>query len=181
MKSRSERTRCTHALAAGALAVAMAFGAGSALAAPQSDEKKNMELVGHVGLQGRGAYQPNVITYPNGRVIAFSGLHSGPNLNGVETPPNPLNGGVPENNGTMIVDITDPKKPVETFHIPVPVKGGQAQMARLCLGSDLPHGTPGKVYLLRNIQGSVAQMSGDRKSTRLNSSHSVTSRMPSSA
>ena len=29
-------------------------------------------------------------------------------------------------------------------------------MARMCLGSDLPGGTPGKVYLLRNIQGSSA-------------------------
>ena len=30
-------------------------------------------------------------------------------------------------------------------------------MVRLCLGSDLPHGTAGKVYLMRNIQGSAAQ------------------------
>lgn len=123
----------------------------------QSGEQKDMTLVGHVGLQGRGAYQPNVITYPDGRVIAFSGLHSAPNLGGAPGPlPNPLNGGALEDNGTMIIDITDPKKPVETFHIPVPVTGGQAQMVRLCLGSDLPGGTFGRVYLLRNIQGSTA-------------------------
>src|SRR5437660_2162846 len=161
MRSGSEGATGRRALAAGVLAVATAFSAGSALAVEQSGEQKDMTLVGHVGLQGRGAYQPNVITYPDGRTIAFSGLHSAPNLGGAPGPlPNPLNGGVLEENGTMIVDITDPKNPVETFHIPVPVKGGQAQMARLCLGSDLPGGTPGKVYLLRNIQGNAAQLSG---------------------
>ena len=35
----------------------------------------------------------------------------------------------------MIIDVTDPENPVEKFHIPVPVAGGQAQMARMCLGS----------------------------------------------
>ncbi len=147
-----------NALAAATLAV-LAFSA-SALAADikQSGEQKDMKLVGHVGLQGRGSYQPNVIQYPDGRTIAFAGLHSGQNLPGPL--PNPLNGGKPEENGTMIIDITDPRHPVETFHIPVPVAGGQAQMARLCLGSDLPRGMPGKVYLLRNIQGNTAQMSG---------------------
>lgn len=30
-------------------------------------------------------------------------------------------------------------------------------MARMCLGSQLPHGTPGKVYLLRNVQGGSLQ------------------------
>ncbi len=141
-------------LSAATLAV-FAFGA-SALAAgiAQSGEQKNMRLVGHVGLQGRGSYQPNVIVYPDGRTIAFAGTH---NTQTVAGPlPNPLNGGKLEENGTMIIDVTDPKHPVETFHIPVPVKGGQAQMARMCLGSDLPGGTPGKVYLLRNIQGSSA-------------------------
>src|SRR6266403_3041611 len=143
-----------NALAAATLAV-LAFSA-SALAEDikQSGEQKNMKLVGHVALQFRGAYQPNVIQYPDGRTIAFAGLHSGQNLPGPL--PNPLNGGKLEENGTMIIDITDPKHPVETFHIPVPVAGGQAQMARLCLGSDLPRGVPGRVYLLRNIQGSSA-------------------------
>jgi hypothetical protein len=152
--NRSKRGRV--ALCAGVLAL-LAFSAGNALAIKQSGEQRNMKLVGHVGLQGRGAYQPNVIVYPDGRTIAFAGLHNAPNLGGSPGPlPNPLNGGKLEDNGTMIIDITDPKHPVETFHIPVPVTGGQAQMARLCLGSDLPHGIPGKVYLLRNIQGSSA-------------------------
>src|SRR5207253_10598773 len=117
---------------------------GSALAITQSGEQKDMRLVGHSNLQFRGAYQPNVILYPDRKTtMAFIGLHSGQNLPGPL--PNPLNGNKLEENGTMIVDITDPAHPVDMFHIPVPVKGGQAQMARMCLGSDLPGGVPGKV------------------------------------
>ena len=162
LTSRSGGSPVKYALNAAVLS-AFAIAAGSAIAddhrgISQSGEQKDMKLVGHVALQFRGSYQPNVIQYPDGRTIAFAGLHSGQNLPGPL--PNPLNGGKPEENGTMIIDITDPRHPVETFHIPVPVAGGQAQMARLCLGSDLPGGTPGKVYLLRNIQGSTAQLSG---------------------
>src|SRR5258708_40149867 len=92
-------------LSAATLAV-FAFGA-SALAAgiAQSGEQKNMRLVGHVGLQGRGSYQPNVIVYPDGRTIAFAGTHGG-------SKPNPLKGGVVEQNGTMIIDVTNPERPV---------------------------------------------------------------------
>ena len=115
----------------------------------QSGEQKNMRRVGHVDLQGRPSYQPNVIVYPDGRTIAFAGTHGGSRKN-------PLNGDVVEPNGTMIIDVTNPARPVEKFHIPVPVAGGQAQMARMCLGSDLPRGAPNHVYLLRNIQGSSA-------------------------
>src|SRR5213594_2723464 len=154
-RNRSKRRRV--ALSAAVLAV-LALSAGSALAINQSGEQKDMKLVGHVALQFRGSYQPNVIQYPDGRTIAFAGLHSGQNLPGPL--PNPLNGGKLEENGTMIIDITDPKHPVETFHIPVPVAGGQAQMARLCLGSDLPGGVSGHVYLMRNVQGNTAQRSG---------------------
>ena len=115
----------------------------------QSGEQKDMRRVGHVDLQGRPSYQPNVIVYPDGRTIGFAGTHGG-------NRPNPLNGGVVEENGTMIIDVTNPARPVEKFHIPVPVAGGQAQMARMCLGSDLPGGMSGHVYLLRNVQGSAA-------------------------
>jgi hypothetical protein len=136
---------------------AIAFSTSVLADITQSGEQKNMKLVGHDGLQGRGAYQPNVIQYPDGRTIAFIGLHNAPNLNGAPGPlPNPLNGGKLEDNGTMIVDITNPRHPVEKFHIPVPVTGGQAQMTRMCLGSVLPGGDPHAVYLLRNIQGSSA-------------------------
>ncbi len=123
---------------------------GSALAdISQSGEQRNMHRVGHSDLQGRPAYQPNTIVYPDGRTIAFVGTHGG-------SKPNPLKGGAVELNGVMVIDVTNPERPVEKSHIPVPVAGGQSQSVRMCLGSDLPHGTPGHVYLLRNVQGSSA-------------------------
>ena len=147
---------------AGLAAAIAALVAGSGLAhdkghdsrISQSGEQKNMRRVGHVDLQGRVSYQPNVIVYPDGRTIAFAGTHNG-------SRPNPLKPGSPvEDNGTMIIDVTNPSRPVETAHIPVPVAGGQAQMVRLCLGSDLPGGIARHVYLLRNVQGNAAQHSG---------------------
>src|SRR5881628_434495 len=145
-RNRSKRRRV--ALSAAALAV-LALSAGSALAISQSGEQNNMRRVGHVDLQGRASYQPNVIVYPDGRTIAFAGTHGG-------SKPNPLKGGAVEQNGVMIIDATNPERPVEKFHIPVPVAGGQSQSVRMCLGSDLPKGISGHVYLLRNIQGSSA-------------------------
>ena len=65
-------------------------------------------------------------------------------------------GGAVEQNGVIFIDATNPEKPIEKFHIPVPVAGGQSQSVRMCLGSDLPKGIPGHVYLLRNVQGSSA-------------------------
>src|SRR6267378_3905569 len=153
--SRSGGSPANCALNAAVLS-AFAIAAGSVIAddhrgISQSGEQKNMRRVGHVDLQGRPSYQPNVIVYPDGRTIAFAGTHGG-------SKPNPLKGGVVEPNGTMIIDVTNPERPVEKFHIPVPVdangQAGQAQMARMCLGSDLPRGMTGHVYLLRNIQGS---------------------------
>ncbi len=148
-------------VAALAGAVALALLAGSALAAvTQSAERKNINRTGHTDLQGRPSYQPNVIQYPDGRTILFVGMHSG-NPRGLvgacpnNTLPNPLHGGACENNGTMIIDVTDPANPVEKFLIPSP-PGGQSQMARMCLGSQLPGGTAGKVYLLRNVQGGAS-------------------------
>jgi hypothetical protein len=47
-------------------------------------------------------------------------------------------------------DVSDPTNPVEKFHIPA-TPGGQSTMVRMCLGSVLPGGIPGKVYLLRNF------------------------------
>jgi hypothetical protein len=135
--------------------VLVVFGAGRAAAdndrgIRQSGEQRNMRRVGHVDLQGRDSYQPNVIVYPDGRTIAFAGTHTG-------SAPNPLKPGSPvELNGVVIIDATNPARPVEKAHIPVPAAGGQSQSVRMCLGSDLPSGTPGHVYLLRNVQGSSA-------------------------
>ncbi len=152
LTSRSRGSLAKHALAAAVLS-AFAIAAGSAFAdrgISQSGEQKDMRRVGHVDLQGRPSYQPNVIVYPDGRTIAFAGTHGG-------SKPNPLKPGSPvEQNGVVIIDATDPAHPVEKFHIPVPVAGGQSQSVRMCLGSDLPGGTHGHVYLLRNVQGSTA-------------------------
>ncbi len=132
-----------------ATSAALVIGIGSALAdVSQSGEQKNMRRLGHVDLQGRSAYQPNVIKYPNGKTIAFVGTHGG-------SAANPLNGGAIELNGTMIIDVTDPKHPKEKFHIPAPA-GGQSQMVRMCLGKDLPGGHADGVYLLRNVQGGAS-------------------------
>ena len=142
-------------------AVALALVAGSAQAqVTQSGERKNMTRLGHTDLQGRPSYQPNVIQYPDGRTILFVGMHNNtPVLAGGcpnGTLPNPLNGGACEINGTMIIDVTDPNNPVEKFHIPAPA-GGQSQMARMCLGSDLSGDpTNTKVYLQRNVQGGAS-------------------------
>ena len=111
--------------------------------------------MGHTDLQGRAAYHPNFINYPDGRVMAFVGTHS--STSGSNGPrPNPLKAGAVEPNGTMIIDITDPKNPVEKFHIPGPASTGaaQTQSNRMCLGRDLPGGgASNSVYLLRNVQG----------------------------
>jgi len=148
------------------------LGASSALANDirQSGEQKDMRRVGHANLQGRAAYHPYFINYPDGRVIAFVGTHS--SANPADPPispdsnlpkPNPLKPGSPvEPNGTMIVDITNPSKPVEKFHIPGPIAGGaaQTQSNRMCLGSDLPGGTAGRVYMMRNVQVGDLAVSG---------------------
>src|SRR5512139_3277808 len=97
-------SRRNRRVASVAIACAVVMATGGVLAAEQSGESKNMTLLGHDTLQGRNAYQPNVIRYPDGRYMLFVGTHGG-------SAPNPLNGGVVEPNGTMIVDVTDPKKP----------------------------------------------------------------------
>ena len=113
-------------------------------ASAQHAEKHDMELVGFNDLQGRSAYQP-VIHKQGDRWIAYIGHHGGRALN-------PL-AGKEEQNGTSIVDVTDPKQPRYIAHIPgEPGEGeaGGAQMVRVCDGTDLPRGDRRKVYLLRS-------------------------------
>jgi len=102
----------------------------------------DMELVGHDDLQGRSAYQPTIHAQ-RGRVIAYVGHHGG-------RAKNPLTG-ADEDNGTSIVDVTDPARPRYLVHIPgAPGAGeqGGAQMARVC-------DRQGKTYLLRTFGNSV--------------------------
>lgn len=116
-------------------------------------ESKNMRLVGFSRLQARSAYQP-VIHRQGNRWIAYIGHHGGkPKLN-------PLTG-VVENNGTSVVDVTDPANPKYIAHIQGQKGGtesGGAQMVRVCNGSDLPKADRGKVYMLRSLGNSAHEM-----------------------
>ncbi len=100
---------------------------------------KDMRLVGSHPLQARSAYQVQPHRYAGGRYILFVGHHSA-------QMPNPQTGEV-EENGTSIVDVTDPANPVYLKHVP---GVGGAQMAQACNGADLPSGDPEKVYMLRS-------------------------------
>ena len=95
-----------------------------------AQDKRDMELVGAHDLSGRSAYQP-VIHRHGARWIAYVGHHAGRAVN-------PLNGAM-EENGTSILDVSDPKAPRLLAHVPSP---GGAQMARVC---DMKS----KTYLLR--------------------------------
>src|SRR2546422_672247 len=105
-------------------------------------EARDMELVGHEPLQSRSAYQPT-IHRQSGRFIAYVGHHGGRGRN-------PLTGS-DEDNGTSVVDVTDPARPRYLAHIPGAPGGseqGGAQMARVC-------DRQSKTYLLRTIGNSV--------------------------
>ena len=106
-------------------------------------EKRNMELVGSHDLQARSAYQP-IVQRQGDRWIAYVGHHGGKGPNAVT--------GKDEDNGTSILDVTDPRAPRYLAHIPgEPGQGesGGAQMVRACSGDALPKGERGKTYLLR--------------------------------
>src|SRR5580700_11238379 len=106
---------------------------GAGAAAEQRAEKSNMELLGSNDLQGRSAYQP-VIHKQGSRWIAYIGHHGGSAMN-------PMTGKM-EDNGTSVVDVTDPRQPKYLAHIPgapqIPgtVGSGGAQMVRVCDGAE---------------------------------------------
>src|SRR5213592_2526986 len=102
-------------------------------------ERHDMELVGSHDLQGRSAYQP-LVHKQGDRWIAYVGHHGG-------LLPNPLTG-KQENNGTSILDVTNPKQPRLLAHIPGELgiaETGGAQMVRVCDGSTLPRADKSKV------------------------------------
>src|SRR5499425_2547610 len=114
-------------------------------AAQQKPEKNNMDLVGYSDLQARSAYQPTIHKQGD-RWIAYVGHHGDNVLN-------PLTG-KKEDNGTSIVDVTDPRHPNYLAHIPGQpglAEAGGAQMTRVCDGAQLPKGDKSKVYLLRTL------------------------------
>lgn len=141
------------------LSAGSAWAAEDAIIAPASRkvEAKNMRLVGYNDLQARSAYQP-VIQRQGKRWIAYIGHHGG--TREIPQPHNPLTK-QNENNGTSIVDVTNPKHPKYLTHIPgQPGLGeqGGAQMLRVCDGKQLPKGDPAKVYLLRTDGGTGHQI-----------------------
>jgi hypothetical protein len=116
-------------------------------------ESRNMRLVGFIPLQARSAYAPELHRHGN-RWIAYVGHHGG------KPRTNPLTGAM-ENNGTSIIDVTDPARPRYLAHIPGQEGGtesGGAQMTRLCNGSDLPNAERGKVYMLRSYGNSAHEV-----------------------
>jgi hypothetical protein len=124
---------------------------------PAGPEARNMEQVGYHDLQARSAYQP-IVKEQNGRWIAYIGHHGGTER--VARPVNTLTG-VPEFNGTSILDVTDPRAPRYVAHIPGEEglgESGGAQMARVCGGADLPKGDRGKFYLLRTFGNSAHEI-----------------------
>src|ERR1700733_6637593 len=110
-------------------------------AAREQPESSNMSLVGSNDLQSRSAYQPTIHKQGD-RWIAYIGHLGGSALN-------PLTGKM-ENNGTSIVDVTDPAHPKYLAHLPgeAPTPGkpeaGGAQMTRVCDGKILPHADKSK-------------------------------------
>ena len=109
-------------------------------------EARNMRLVGYNDLQARSSYQP-VIQHQDNRYIAYVGHHGGTRLN-------PTNGRQ-EQNGTSIIDVTDPAKPRYLAHIEGDKgegEAGGAQMVRVCSG--LPRADKSKTYMLRSFGNS---------------------------
>ncbi len=110
-------------------------------------EALNMRLVGYSDLQARTAYQPT-IQKQGKRWIAYVGHHGDKKLNTMS--------GKVEDNGTSILDVTDPKLPKYLAHIPGEegkAEQGGAQMVRVCAGADLPKADKtdktAKFYMLR--------------------------------
>src|SRR3954470_6664524 len=94
----------------------------------QRAEMHDMQLVGFNNLQARSAYQP-IIHKQGDRWIAYIGHHGGSAVN-------PMTKRV-EPNGTSIVDVTDPRRPVYLKHLPGGAgvgEAGGAQMVRACNG-----------------------------------------------
>src|SRR5260221_570598 len=100
--------------------------------APGTVEKNNMELVGYSDLQARSAYQP-LVHKQGERWIAYVGHHGGKSIN-------PLTGNA-EDNGTSIIDVTDPRQPKMLAHIPgepLPSLASVLALEALAVARELP-------------------------------------------
>jgi hypothetical protein len=129
---------------------------------PQGGSSHNMRLIGTNDLQARSTYQPTLHKYPHSRYILFAGHHTLTTAGEGQLPQplpsfNPLTG-KNEENGTSIIDVSNPRHPQYLFHLPVPNgQGGGAQMVRVCDGSTLPiHDN--KIYMLRTYANSAHEI-----------------------
>ena len=107
----------------------------------------NMKMVGFQDNQGRASSDDGWIENQNGRYILYMANSPGKELN-------PLTGKV-ENNGTSLIDVTDPAHPEFLYHIPTESGGGATHVA-VCGGNTLPHAEKNHWYLLRH-DGSTNQ------------------------
>src|SRR5258705_3852412 len=133
--------RTWHLTVAAIVAVVGAFAVTTT--AQQRAESHDMTLLGFNDLQARSAYQP-IIQKQGDRYVAYIGHHAG-------TMPNLLNGRM-EDNGTSVVDVTNPRQPKYIAHIPGGGEAqgpGQWQMARACSG--LPKTDKTKTCLIRTL------------------------------
>jgi hypothetical protein len=135
---------------------------------------KNLVLVGTNDLQARSSYQPTVqkqgsryILYVGHHTLATAGEGNDPSKAALPSM-NPLTG-KNEENGTSLVDVTDPTHPQYLAHIPVADgAGGGAQMVRVCDGNLLgtqPIGNKaaaalndGKFYMLRSYHSAAHEI-----------------------
>src|SRR2546426_10664230 len=113
------------------------------------DKAHNVRLIGFHDLAARSAYQPT-IKRQGDRWIAYIGSHGGRS-------PNPLTGRL-EENGTSILDVTDPRTPRLLSHIPGERgregpgrETGGAPMTRVCAGAEVPEGGCGENTLRRHF------------------------------
>ena len=137
-----------HALPALLAACLLAASSAQLALAQSAPEASNMRLVGSHDLQARSAYQPTIHRQGD-RWILYVGHHGG-----TTAEPKPLNPitGQREFNGTSILDVTDPAKPVYLAHVPGEAgldEDGGAQMVRVCDGRGLKSADPAAFYMLR--------------------------------
>jgi len=132
--------------------VALLVGLAALAAAQSAPDSQHMRLVGQHDLQARSAYQP-LVHKQGDRFIAYVGHHGGLKRN-------PLTGR-DEQNGTSIVDVTEPRAPKYLAHIPgAPgeAEEGGAAMVRVCDGTSLPRADKSKTYLLRTMGNLAHEM-----------------------
>jgi len=162
MKINESRIRRPARATAGMILMAAATFSMSAIADKPNDiapDSHNILWLGHADLEGRTAYQPTLHAQMVGgqkHVFLYVGHF------GNQAPiADPTSGGTPEFNGTSIVDVTNPRHPVQVAHIPTDgrangTSSGGAQMVRVCDGKTGVLGEDGHYYMLRNNGGATS-------------------------